>query len=290
MATAGSVHDLVPGDHACLTFTDAEERLDVIAAFVRQGLDRGEKVVCFTEAYAPAALAEEFADRDVAAEAYARDGQLELCGTDDAFLVDGAFSATRMIDSLARKVDRACAEGYEGLRFTADMAWASRPVAGLEQLVVFEAEVNELFTDGRLAAICQYDRTRFDSVTLALAAELHPRAVAATIYHEDPVLRVCRQHSPAGVRMAGEADFTYLPALTHAIGETVRLDANPHLNLRDLLFMDAAAATAVLHGALSLADGRIMTVTCPPDVAKTLRVLGADDVPHLRVLVRDGRR
>ena len=48
MATAGSVHDLVLGDHACLTFTDAEERLDIIAAFVRQGLEQGEKVICFT--------------------------------------------------------------------------------------------------------------------------------------------------------------------------------------------------------------------------------------------------
>ena len=289
MATAGSVHDLVLGDHACLTFTDAEERLDIIAAFVRQGLEQGEKVICFTETYAPTALAGELADRDVPAGGSTARGQLEVRGTDDSWLVDGAFSAATMIDSLAATVERACADGYEGLRFTADMGWATRPVAGLEQLVVFESQVNELFTAGRLAAICQYDRTCFDSVTLAVATELHPRAVAATIYHEDPVLRICRQHSPAGVRLAGEADYTYLPVVTRAIGETVRLDPNPHLNLRELRFLDAAVGTAVLHAALSLGDGRHMSVVCQPDVAKTLHTLGADELDHLRLLVRDGR-
>src|SRR4051794_22598270 len=121
MATARSVHDLILGDHACLTFTDTEERLDIIAAFVRPGLGQGGKVICFTETYAPTALAEELADRDVPSDGTVRRGQLEVRGTDDSWLVDGAFSAATMISSLAATVDRACADGYEGLRFTADM-------------------------------------------------------------------------------------------------------------------------------------------------------------------------
>ena len=37
MATATSVEALAPGDHACLTFSDPDERLDIVAAFVRDG-------------------------------------------------------------------------------------------------------------------------------------------------------------------------------------------------------------------------------------------------------------
>ena len=38
MADASRIEDLRPGDHACLTFTDVEERLDLVAAFVRDGI------------------------------------------------------------------------------------------------------------------------------------------------------------------------------------------------------------------------------------------------------------
>ena len=48
MAKATPVDRLDPGDHACLTYSDPEERLDIPAAFVADGLDRGENVACYT--------------------------------------------------------------------------------------------------------------------------------------------------------------------------------------------------------------------------------------------------
>src|SRR5689334_6624908 len=38
MADMATVDRVDAGDHACLTFSDAEERLDLVAAFVRDGL------------------------------------------------------------------------------------------------------------------------------------------------------------------------------------------------------------------------------------------------------------
>ena len=49
MATATSVEALAAGDHACLTFSDPDERLDLVAAFVRDGLRASTKVLCLTE-------------------------------------------------------------------------------------------------------------------------------------------------------------------------------------------------------------------------------------------------
>ena len=41
------------GVHACLTFTYTEERLDVVATFVRDGLQAGSKVRCLTDTLTP---------------------------------------------------------------------------------------------------------------------------------------------------------------------------------------------------------------------------------------------
>jgi hypothetical protein len=53
MADTATVDRLDAGDHACLTFSDPEERLDLVAAFVRAGLRRGQKVVCWTDSVSP---------------------------------------------------------------------------------------------------------------------------------------------------------------------------------------------------------------------------------------------
>lgn len=287
MATPIPVGELEPGDHACLTFSDREERLDIVSAFVRCGLDEHQKVVCLTEALTPERLSAELADRGISVAGSERRDQLVLCSSDETWLSGGGFVMAQMLDFLRHQVELARRHGFAGLRVTADMEWATRPVAGVEQLVVFESTMNELFVHERVTAICQYDREHFDPVTLASAAEVHPRAVAATVYFEDPLLRVSRQHNPPGLRAAGEIDYTRIGALGHALAEAVRLDNHIHVNLTQLRFIDVAAAGAVVQAALGVAEGGKMTVTCGRPVHKVLDLIGAADVPHLRVVVTD---
>ncbi|HZN73937.1 MAG TPA: MEDS domain-containing protein [Micromonosporaceae bacterium] len=288
MTTPTSVEALAPGDHACLTFTDGEERLDIVAAFVRDGLGVGYKVVCITDSVGPDRLLREFTERGVALDEALRRGQIALHTSDESWLANGALTASKMVDVLADQLDLADREGFPGLRITADMCWATRPIAAVEQLVVFESEVGRLFSDGRLTAICQYDRQSFDAVTLAFAAKAHSRAVAATVYHEDPILRVCRQHTPPGLRLAGEIDYTNLDPLNQALGEALRIDTSIHVNLAQLRFIDAAAAGAILQAALAMRAGGQMIVVCRRAVHKVLELVGLTDVAHIRVVMVHG--
>ena len=170
------------GDHACLTFTDAEERLDLVAAFVRDGLRAGLKVVCWTDTHAPDGLAGELAFRSVRAGAAMRRGQLQIAPVSSTLLADTTADATKMVEVLNAELDAAGRDGYRGLRVAADMGWATNPLAAADQLVGFESAVAELFSDGRLCLFCQYDRERFDAVTLAFASKAHPKTIAAQVY------------------------------------------------------------------------------------------------------------
>jgi anti-anti-sigma factor len=283
-----SVDELETGDHACVTFTDPEERLDVVAAFVGTGLRVGHKVLCLTEAIAPDRLGQEFAERAVPVPEALASGQLTILTSEQSWLGNGAPTAATMIDVLAGQLRSAAGEGYPGLRVSADMVWATRPFASVEQLLVFESEMAELMTDGRLTVICQYDRDSFDGVTLAQAVELHPRTVAAAVYHDDPLLRVCRQYSPPGVRLAGEIDMEHTDALAQALTEALRLDHDVHVNLAALRFIDAGSASTIVRAALSLPPGRTMLVTCQPTVGQLLALTGAHDAPQLRVVPAHG--
>jgi anti-anti-sigma regulatory factor len=282
-----SVDRLAPGDHACLTFSDEDERLDIVAAFVRDGLSAGLRVICYTDSHAPAALSGRLSDRGVEAQPYAAKGQLAVQPV-RMWLADGGFRPARVLDELTGEIDRAHRDGFAGLRITADMGWAAQPVAGVEHLVAFEEDASQLFASAQVTAICQYDRQQFDAVTLASTTAAHSCAVAATVYHEDPVLRICRQHSPAGIRLAGEIDYTSLAVFRDALAEAVRLDRHPHINLAKLRFIDAATAGELIRTATTLAAGRSMTVLCRGLVRTVLHHVGAGDVEALHLRTAPG--
>lgn len=281
MTEPAAVDDLRPGDHACLTFSDADERLDIVAAFVRDGLERGDKVICLTDTLSPQAFTGELASRGLRLGDRLGSGQLEVVASLREFVAAGSFAPARLVDRLHARID------YPGLRIAADMCWAVRPVGGLERLIEYETEVTRLLAAGNTTAVCQYDRECFDAVTLASVTAAHSRSVAAVTYHSDAILRICRQYVPPGVRIAGELDYRSLEPLTTALAEAARLDEHLLLNLRQLRFIDVAAAGAIVQVALTQRDRNPMTITCQPAVGKVLRVLGTDRMPGVRLVVRD---
>jgi hypothetical protein len=85
------------------------------------------------------------------------------------------------------------------------MSWALRPVAGVEQLPDFEERITAALAGTTVSVLCQYDRERFDPVTLATVTAFHTRSVAAATYHADAVLRICRQYAPPGSGWPGSS-------------------------------------------------------------------------------------
>jgi len=288
MADAVTVDKIVGGDHACLTFTDPDERLDLVADFVATGLRLGQRVICFTESVIPEDLSAELALRDIAADDASQHGQLAVRGSRAWWTPDGPAKSAQMITRIADELQWATTAGFSGLRITADMCWATRGTAAVDELIAFESQAARLFDDGELIVFCQYDRDSFDPLTLAFAADAHPKAVAALAYHDTPLLRICRQHRPPGIRVSGEIDYTDIAPLQQALAEALRLDdARIHVNLVRLRFIDVTAATAIAEAALTLPTERTMIVTCTESVAAVLDIVGAAQAPQMRILPRN---
>ncbi|BFU45457.1 MEDS domain-containing protein [Krasilnikovia sp. MM14-A1004] len=287
MADASRVEDLQPGDHACLMFSDSEERLDLVAAFARDGLRQGQQVLCLTDAITPSELRAQLAERGLAVHDAVDSGQLHVAGAAELFLADGSFAAERVVTRLAGRIDRARDAGFAGLRVTADMCWALRPVAGVEELMTYESRVGHLLSEGRAMAVCQYDRQCFDAVTLAGVAANHELALAAATYHDDALLRICRQYLPPGIRVAGEIDYRGVEPLARALAEALALDEHIDVNLLGLQFIDGSAAGALAQAAAALPNGSRMSVRCRAQTSKVLRALGIADAPAVQLVVVD---
>jgi anti-anti-sigma regulatory factor len=280
---SAQITELTVDDHACLTFGEAEELFDLTAAFVRDGLDAGLKVMWLSDA-GPGPAVAELSRRGVAVEPAMAAGQMTADGCEGRLLAGQVFSADAAIGWLTRQLASSRELGFPGLRIAVDMSWALRPVTGIEHLPEFEEGIAAVLAGTTASVLCQYDRDRFDPVTLASVAAFHTRSVAAATYHADPVLRICRQYAPPGIRIAGEIDYQAEEALALALAEAVRLDGDITLNMAPLAFIDGFCTRMVADTAKMLSSSRTVILQCQPEVAAGFARLGLGGLPGVRLV------
>lgn len=288
MEASAQVTELAVDDHACLTFGEDEELLDLTAAFVRDGLAAGLKVVWLSDT-APQLAAGELARRGVAVEAAVRRGQMTAAGCEGLLVSGQAFRADAAVGWMIRQVELSREAGYPGLRMAVDMGWALRPVSGIEELPQFEEGIAAALGGGTASVLCQYDRGRFDPVTLASVGRFHTRSVAAATYYADAVLRICRQYAPPGIRIAGEIDYQAAEPLALALAEAVRLDGDVVINMAALAFADAPCTAMIADAARTMSASRTVVLHCQPGLAAGLARLGVAGLPRIRLVTDDGR-
>ncbi|MFF6782617.1 MEDS domain-containing protein [Streptomyces sp. NPDC012510] len=284
------------GDHACMGPTDVaggggrdgggESPWKVFTAYTRTSLARGEKVLLVMDPDdltddEVVALLDRGSGQVVAARA---GGQLSLKRNTEIYAPDGRFLEQRTIDTYAAEVDRACDEGWSGLRIAADMSWAPRINLGHDRLLDYEASVAPLFADPLFTAICWYDRQRFDDDFTARVGKVHPLLVMEQL----DSLEVTEP--PDGGRISGTAELSTRTEFVEALREALerRDDSGPSdfvLDLRDLCFMEAHCAWQLISLASSLQAGSKVTVRCGELLGLVLEQLGAGEVPQLVVSV-----
>jgi anti-anti-sigma regulatory factor len=285
---SAQITDLAVDDHACLTFGEEEELLDLTAAFVRDGLAGGLQVIWLSDDTQQLA-ADELTRRGIAVESAVARGQMTAAGSEGRLISGQVFSADVAIGWLTRQMTLAAEAGFPGLRVAVDMGWALRPVAGIEELPRFEEAIAAALAGGTASVLCQYDRSRFDPVTLASVAGFHTCPVAAATYHADAVLRICRQYAPPGIRIAGEIDYRAEEPLALALTEAVRLDGDIVINMTALAFADARCTAMIADATRTMSASRTVTLYCQPGVAAGLARLGLAESRGVRLVATSDR-
>lgn len=183
------------GEHACLIYGDAVERLAVVIPFLREGLRRRERCLYLAGAaeIGEVRTALQAAAVDVAGE-IARGALVFVSGRDCA--VDEPLDARLMLEELRQSVLRAREQGFTALRFGVEMAWALEfgvlPDALIEAEMLANASV---FPALPVTALCQYQRNRFPAALLRDALRGHPIVIVEgepqpNPYYEPPELAV----------------------------------------------------------------------------------------------------
>lgn len=173
--------------HTCAFFNSRDEEYGVLAPFYKEGLDWGEKELHIVD---PDLRADhrtrlERSGIDVAhCEAC---GQLEVVSWQDAYLQGGSFDADQMLRTVNEVLAACHKKGYPRIRIMGSMAWALHGHPGSEQLIEYEARVNEVLARTRQPAICVYDAANLSGAMMMDILRAHPLVLVGGIVHENPL-------------------------------------------------------------------------------------------------------
>jgi hypothetical protein len=166
--------------HACAFVRGSDEERSVIDPFFTEGMRRGEKAVYIVD---PSCRDEHQTRLGAAA---ATPDLLEVTTWNDVHLKGGSFDQKRMMAALEEMIQSHAATGRPSMRLVGQMGWVFSSPPGIEQLVAYEASVNEVLNRGRTPTVCVYDVRQLNGSIMMDLLRAHPLTVMNGVLHENP--------------------------------------------------------------------------------------------------------
>jgi hypothetical protein len=166
--------------HVCAFVRSADEERSIIEPFFHEGMRRREKAVYYVDP----ALRDEHEARLVASAP--SPDLVEVTTWHDAHLKGGSFDQDRMMAALEEMIRDNAAAGNPPVRLVGQMGWVFGTPPGIEQLVAYEASVNEVLNRGKTPTVCVYDVRRLSGSMMMDLLRAHPLTVVNGVLHENP--------------------------------------------------------------------------------------------------------
>lgn len=274
---SGPAGPRVPGEHTCLIFDDAQERIDRALSWVQVGLDRGERLVYVEAAGTDGLFARDLAQAGLDVTAPLEKGQLILLPAAEGLLAEGDWDVERRLALHERFVRESLDAGFPAVRMAAEAAPALALIPNMAELRRYERAMDALTQRLPVSVMCFYERRAF-AAELGAFALAHPRGI------EDRQMRVFAK--PGHVTMVGEVDLSNTDLMVQALDEAVPLDGRVVVDLGGVSFIDVGAAGRLVELARRLGGpDRVRIVDAPRQLQ---RILAAADWQDELELVAGG--
>jgi hypothetical protein len=166
--------------HACAFVMGPAEEQAIIDPFFVEGMKRGEKAVYIVD---PERRDEHEARLRTSAPC---DDLVDVTTWNEAHLKGGRFDPDRMMSSLDELIRAHAATGKPPMRVVGQMGWIFSNPPGIEQLVAYEATVNEVLNRGKTTTVCVYDVRRLSGSMMMDLLRAHPLTIMNGVLHENP--------------------------------------------------------------------------------------------------------
>ncbi len=170
--------------HTCAFFDSREEEYRIISPFITEGLVGGEKAIYIVDPAIQHDHTEKLAASGVPCAKHAKD--LDIVNWNETYLLGGKFDLEYMMTTVEAVIQRGREQGYRRSRIVGQMGWVFQDVPGIERLMEYEIQVNEVLAREKHPAICVYDINKLSGSMMTDLLRVHPMTILGGVLYENP--------------------------------------------------------------------------------------------------------
>jgi DNA-binding NarL/FixJ family response regulator len=163
--------------HIGAFFSSTTERYRVLAPFIAEGLEQGESAVHVIDPPSRNAHVQRLREAGVDVEPAEEQGQARFIPWGELYVPEGRFAREAVHTRLVGALQEGTSQGFPLTRLIAHMEWALQDWPGVEDLVQYESELNDILPRFDDVVICAYDLSKFRGDILADLLRSHPAAI-----------------------------------------------------------------------------------------------------------------
>ena len=172
--------------HICMFTESEDEQYRILNPFFREGLAAGEEILTIVDAARRDRHADCMREGGVPVDESIANGQMRILVSEETYGRDGTFAAERMY-ALLEDVLTEASHGPRGwLRVSGDAGWILRTMQGGDELMAYEAKVNELAPRHACTLLCVYDINECSDQVIADALATHSHVILGGRLHANP--------------------------------------------------------------------------------------------------------
>lgn len=172
------------GAHIAYFFKGQEERLTLLAPFLKAGLKAGDQCLLVTEQSAFPNLTDYCVTDHLIEQGVDVVGALDR---EQLVVYEGSREVEEMAAMFASLRSKAKRAGRGQMRIAGDMTWALSKMVTNEKLLEWEAYFDGYVgSQKNVVALCQYDHDRFSGTAVMGALRTHPSSVIGGIPRDNP--------------------------------------------------------------------------------------------------------
>jgi DcmR-like sensory protein len=172
--------------HVCGFFRSLGEQYNVLLPYIKEGLERKDRGWHLVDPARRADHHRRLQEFGISAAAAEQSGQLEVQVWGDVYVRGGYFDQRRMLTTLQDGLAAGKSKGFGFTRMVANMEWALGNWPGVNDLVEYEARINEVPLGEGDAIVCTYDLTRFGGASMMDVLRTHPTVILGSVVMENP--------------------------------------------------------------------------------------------------------
>jgi len=188
--------------HICAFFHDQDEQHRTLLPYIKEGLDRGERVVHIVNSTYRDEYRRRLREGGIDVLAAESRGQLEVLSWAETYLAGGSFHQEATLDLADRILSEGRSKGFSRTRAIGDMDWFRENRMGIEhvasgdssipglpcsELLSYEARLNRMLSKHDPdSVICVYDLSRFSGLVILGAMRTHPAAIVGGTLQQNP--------------------------------------------------------------------------------------------------------